>query len=240
MKTVTMVAALLMSAVSVWAGGVEVIPLVGLVHLDEQDLDTYYNYLAAVPVFRFWDAARFSETPLLTDDAPVSNESVAAASRLVVVGEASKAKVAETRDVYGVSAADTATVEGNVATVAGVLAGNWAQARDVVVAPYAPTGDKTAVASASYAAALASALNAPLLYTYTRRAPYETLSALRRLGARNVFVVDFGASCDDDLLATLAADGRCLGKRFARPDEVRSFVENHIRQSEIKNLPREA
>jgi len=240
MKKLTIITASVVAAACSWAGQGDIVPSVGLVHFDGQDVNTYYNYLAAVPVFRFWDAARLTEAPLLSDGAPIANEDGVAASRLVVVGNAPESKVDEVRAAYGVAAENTATLDGNVPSVAAELAGNWARARDVVVAPYAPGGDKDAVASASYAAALASAINAPLLYTYTKRAPYETLSALRRLGAKNVYVVDFGRTCDEEVIARIGAEGRNLGRRFARPGEVDSFVDTHLRQSENKNLPREA
>jgi hypothetical protein len=239
MKAFTIAAASLLSATFGWADEPAAVPLVGLVHLDEYDIDTYYNYLAAVPVFRFWDAARFREMPLLTDDVPITNRNDVAASHLVVVGEAAAGTVAEVRTAYGVPAADVSMLENNAVANAGIWAEHWARARDVVAAPYTSTGDKAAVASASYAAALASALNAPLLYTYPERAPYETLSALRRLGAKNVFVVDFDGSCSDDVLAKLAPDRLSIAQRFVRPNEVASFVKKRIRQSKIRHLPRE-
>jgi hypothetical protein len=237
MKTLALVTTSLVAVARGWAGDADVIPSVALVHVDGRDVDTYYNYLAAIPVYRFWDGGRATQAPLLTDEAPIPADSGAAASRLVVIGEAPEARVAEVRAAYGVSAAHTFTVDGAVPAVAGTMAENWARACDVVVAPYAD--DEAAVASASYAAALASALNAPLLYTCTNRVPYETLSALGRLGARNVFIVDFGPSCSETVLAGLVK-GRNLGRRFARPDEVSSFVEHTIRRGGIKNLPREA
>lgn len=243
MKTTTFVAISLAAAGLAWGAEAEVIPSVGLVHVDEKNADTYYNYLAAVPVFRYWDDVSLHQAPLLTDDPDTpcrEGDEDATTSYLVVIGDAREAKIAEARDAYSVSAGNVSTIEGDVVTVAATLSANWAQARDVVVAPYVPSGDKFAAASASYAAPLASTLNAPLLYTYTKRVPYETLSALRHLGAKNVFLVDFGGRCDAGVRAQLRGDGRNLGRKFDRPDDVTSFVENHLRSLRAKTLPRPA
>lgn len=243
MKTMTIVAISLAAAGLAWAAEAEVIPSVGLVHVDEKNADTYYNYLAAVPVFRYWDDVSLRQAPLLTDDPDTSygeGDEDAAASYLVVIGDAREAKIAEARGAYGVSAGNVSTIEGDVITVAATLSAKWAQARDVVVAPYVPSGDKVAAASASYAAALASSLNAPLLYTYTKRTPFKTLAALRRLGAKNVYVVDFGGKCRGGALENLSRENLYLRHTFKRADEVTSFVESHLRKERINTLPRGA
>jgi hypothetical protein len=240
MKAIAIIAILMTAAVNASAGEADVIPSVGLVHIDENDADTYYNYLAAVPVFRYWDEARMIEAPLLTDDALPHSENCPTASRLLVVGGAGSNEVETLSSAYGVSSNGIVEVNGSVPAVAASLASNWARANDVVVAPYSPSGDKAASASASYAAALASALNAPVLYTYTKRAPGETLSALRRLGAKNVYVVDFGGQCDEEVVEKLAGDGRHLRDTLDRPGDVDSLVDNILRSQKIKNLPREA
>ena len=242
MKAATMVAAFLAGAVSGLSSAAYVTPYVGLVHVDERDTDTYYYYLAAVPVFKYYDAGRRTETPLLTDDAerPVlPTEEGASASRLVAVGHPRTESVAAICRAFGVADDDVVTVEGEVPAVAAELAATWTRARDVVVAPYAHSPDATLAASGSYAAALASTLNAPLLFTYTKRLPPETLSALRRLGAKNLYLVDFGGRCHDGVRAPLKGDSRKFGRAFERPEEVVSFVEIHLRISRAK-APRPA
>jgi hypothetical protein len=242
MKALTLIA-LTFAAAGAPAHGTELIPSVGLVHVDESDVDTYYNYLAALPVFRYYDGGVCSATPLLTDvvdGGPTPTDEGLSASHLLVIGAARTESVDATREAFGVAASGVVSVDGEVPAVAAALATNWAQALNVVVAPYAPSADGTLSADASYAAALASALNAPLLFTYTKRVPPETLTALRRLGAKNVHLVDFGGRCDEGVRARLGAEGRFLGRTFDRPDEVTSFVEKHLRSSRPKGLPRSA
>ncbi|MGD8717903.1 MAG: hypothetical protein PVH29_03675 [Candidatus Zixiibacteriota bacterium] len=240
MKAIALIALIISASVNASATDDGTVASVGLVHIDDNDVDTYYNYLAAVPVFRYWDEARMTEAPLLTDDALPINENAPVASRLLVVGDAGSNDVDTVRATYGVSPNGIVEVDGDVPAVAAFLAGNWARANDVVVAPYSPSGNKAASASASYAAALASALNAPVLYTYTKRVPAETITALRRLGAKNVFVVDFGGQCDDETVEKLARDGRRLRDSLTRPADVDSLVDSVLRSQTINNLPREA
>jgi|GEM_PF-1695047 len=243
MKSLMTIAILSAAAAGTWAEETPGFDAVGLVHLDEANVDTYYNYLAAVPVFRYWNDVRFSKAPLFTDEptaADAIGEENPTALRLIVIGDADPAKITAVREAFDVAPNAVVTVQGDAAVVAATLATNWAQARDVVVAPYAPGGDKAAVASASYAAALASVLNAPLVYTYTKHLPYETSAALRSLGAKNVYLVDLGASCSGYVLEKLTADGRYLRAAFGRAGDVTAFVEKYLHGQQMKSLPRPA
>ncbi len=233
MKIVAAVITIVITAATAHAGDAFVFPSVGFVHYDAADVDTYYNYLAAVPAFNYADGGRFTRAPLPCDDPSASTASAEAAARataLVVIGGPGEGDVATARAAFGVSAANVARVDGDVFAVAAALAASWARAADVVVVPYVADADAASRAGAACAAALASTLNAPLLYTYPKRTPYETLAALRRLGARNIYLVEVGVSCDDGAEGQLAEDGRYVSRAFGDAAAVTSFISSRLRR----------
>jgi hypothetical protein len=211
---------------------------VGLVHVDATDADTYYNYLAALPVFRYADGATLAASPLRTDAAaitPAADEDSAPGATLWAVGGPDPETLDAALTDWGIDRGRVVEIKGDVFAVASGLALNWLEAREVVVAPYVPDGDAKAALSASYAAALAASLNAPLLYTYTGRTPDATVAALRRLGVRQVYVVDFADALDDNVLRTLGANGRYEPLRLTTTAAVDELAHARLRQAKAKS-----
>jgi len=200
----------------------------GLVHLDPARPDTLYNYFAAYPVFNYAAAGVIVREPFFTDDAQAPSEGLLA-RRLWLVGGPADAGARAAAAACGVAVKDAVRADGDVFAVAAALAANWLMARRVVVAPYIP-GDDKAPANAAWAAALAAALNAPLLYTYGARTPPETVAVLARLGAVEVFVVDLGDVCADDVLVRLGK-GRRAPRRFTRAADVEAFAQGEMKRA---------
>ena len=208
------------------AADVATIPAVGLVHVDAGTPETYFNYLAAVPAFHYAEGGRWVEHPLLTDgweDAEMEGT----AKVLWSIGSPSPATVDAARARFGVSPENTKVAAGDAFTVAATLSANWTAADDVVVAVYAPD-DARARTGAAYAAAVASTLNAPLLYTYAAWTPRETKTALARLGVKRVWLVDFGKACGA-ARENFAAYGVNVAAELNGPREVAPLLEARAR-----------
>lgn len=179
---------------------------VGIVHYDASEADTLFNYLAAVPAFNYADGGKYVREPLYADvEVPTA---VGGVTSLWVIGDADKEVVSEIRNGLGLPEEKVISARGDVFAVAATLALRWTRAREVVVAPYDGQPDGRARTNATYAAALAAALNAPLLYTHGGWAPAATLATLDQLGTKRVVVVDFTNSCGEDALRDLAGAGR--------------------------------
>jgi hypothetical protein len=210
------------------SGASSLISAVGLVHLDESNPDSFYTYLAAYPVFNYADHGVFVHDPLYADGAAVDAGTQAPAARMWTVGGPDENAVHAVSTAYNIPAGKVNAVTGDVCTVAATLAGNWTSARKVVVAPYVPGDGEQARTSGAYAAALAASLNAPLLFTYTGRTPTETVSALRRLGTVEVYVVDLDGSCSSDVLSKLG-EGRQEPRVFGTAADVNAFINTCVR-----------
>ncbi len=199
---------------------------VGLVHVDAANIDTFYYYLAATPVFVYADGGRFTDEPLLTDQGEYNAgaNALADGAALWAIGKPVGEKIDEVREAYRISADRVVAIDGDVFEVANKLALNWTAARAVVVAPYVPDGDARAAVSAVYAAKLASGLNAPLLFTYTGQTPSATTDALARVGAARVILIDIGGACAPEVVDALSGGGRNQARVITQTGDAASLL----------------
>ncbi|UCH79238.1 MAG: hypothetical protein JSU81_04625 [Candidatus Coatesbacteria bacterium] len=209
-------------------------PRLAVVHYDAVRLDSYYNYLAAVPVYLFHYENVCYFSPLVCDadleaadyfhgDLASYFGRVGPLQELAAVGDVPADVIEALRGTYGLPPNRVVRYAAtNPPALAAELAADWEYARAAVVAPYTENPNRDDYESAANGAALASALNVPLLYSRKSNVPRETLETLERLGVRELYMVEFG-----DFFGK-AVDNELLGRGYSYAQDFitrRQFVE---------------
>jgi len=208
----------------------------GIVHYDETDINTYYNYIAAIPAHVFHYQGNCYTSPLIADttgdwvnyfheDAAAYYNAEGGLKEIMAVGAVSDAVLNDLASKYGVSADHVIRLSASTpAEMAEKLARDWDHSDDAVLVPYAAAPTTDEYDGAANGAALAASLNAPLLFVDKNSVPEATLRALSRGGVKNVYLVEFGDFCGDAVNQQLTADGYVVSRDFVALGEFVLFM----------------
>ena len=197
------------------------LPRVNVVHIDEDETDTEYAFLTAIPMTIFHYDGNVYQSLLTTDhltDEPTQYiiddwatylGSWGGAADINFIGNVSDEIQTNLISTYGVSPDHVTNINGTPIGIANQIAiHDWKHSEYVILAPYEnPLVSENDIESVSNGASLASLYNAPLLLTEPTSLSTETLDVIASLGAQKAILIELGDSLNQEVNAQLLSAG---------------------------------
>lgn len=196
------------------------LPRVVVAHCDTSDNDTLLSALAAIPISVFHYNGKVYQSPLVADDLSIETtnfllddyvtylSSEGGVQQLILVGQVPAATQTQLMAQLGIGSSKLTRVLGSpIVTASQIATDEWTTSEYVVIAPYTASPGDMYCESAAAAAAIASDLNAPLLYTFSSGLPWQTKDAISAIHASKAIIVDYGSVLPSSIVSQLAAIG---------------------------------
>ena len=234
------------------------LPRVNVVHIDENDTDSEYNFLTAIPMTLFHydgyvyqsllttDKTSDPTTQYIIDDWEAYLETWDGASDINFIGDVPGFIQDALADKFGVDINHVSTITGTPISIANQIATHdWKSSDYVVLTPYIkPVVSEDDIESISNGATLASLLNAPLLLTEPSTISTETLAVIDALEVRKVILVEIGDTLLSGITNQLISAGLIIENDCVTREDVVSLTRSMTGQSTLcgilenwQNLP---
>jgi hypothetical protein len=234
------------------------LPRVNVVHVDNGDTDTEYNFLTTIPMTIFHYQGKVYQSLLTTDqttDKPTQYiiddwetylSEWGGATDINFIGDVPEDVKTALIDQYGVSQDHVSNIGGTPLAIANQIATHdWKHSDYVILAPYLnPVVSESDIESISNAASIASLYNAPLLLAEPSSISPETLAIIHSLGAQNAILVEIGDSLDQGIDTQLVNAGLSIENDCITQENVVSLVRTITGESTLcailqnwQNLP---
>ncbi len=222
------------------AGAVEELrplPRVTVFHYDEADNDMLFNSLAAIPMNVFHYDGKVYQSPVVADNLDTETtgylledwktylSTQGGVEWLEVIGPVPPDVEAQFRTLLGLTPAQVSHINGDPVGVAAEISHHdWVQSEYVVLAPYATEATEDHMESAAAAAAIASDLNAPLLYINANALPLATQTAITSLSASKAIIVDYGSVVQPNVISALQMIGVTVDENLTSTEAVIGYM----------------
>ena len=246
---VLLLAPCLVFANAPWNGvlkNVEVNPRINVVHVDTLDTNTYYYFLAAIPMAVFHYSDDVYSSLLITDyvwDQTISyllddwetylDQHPSSQRHANFVGGVPEAVQDEIRARFAITN-QVDTITGTPIEVAQKIAAkDWSYSEYVVIGPYKPALTDGDIESISNAAAIASLLNAPLLFTDVGSISEATLLTIGKLGASKAILLEINDVLSDGITSQLSAAGVTVVEDLTTTSQVVNSIRDKASRSTL-------
>ncbi|HVQ00245.1 MAG TPA: cell wall-binding repeat-containing protein, partial [Candidatus Thermoplasmatota archaeon] len=234
------------------------LPRVNVVHVADDNTDTEYNFLTAIPMSIFHYQGTLFKSLLTTDhtwDKPTGYviddwctylSGWGGASHINFIGDVPDNVTTAIMNQYGVGPDHASVINGTPIVIANKIAAHdWKRSDCVVIVPYYnPVISESDIESISNGASLASLYNAPLLLTEPTEISSETLSEIARLHATEAVLVEIGDSISQSVSNQLTNAGVTIDHDCLTEQDVVALVRSLTEASTLcairqnwQNLP---
>jgi hypothetical protein len=196
------------------------LPRITVVHIEETNPSTEYDFLASVPMTIFHHNTSVYQSLLISDsindlatdcireDFATYLDEWNGCQHINFIGNIPYTTKTSILTQFNTTWDNTVNITGDPLKVANTIAlHDWISSEKVIIAPYVPNPTPDEILSISNAAVIASLYNAPLLYTDPTGLSLETLEVIQNLGATNAFLVEV----NDTLQSTVTSQLQGLG-----------------------------
>jgi hypothetical protein len=234
------------------------LPRVNVVHINEADTDTEYNFLSAIPmtIFHYEDSVYQSmlttdqltdlPTQYIVDDWHTYVSGWGGAVDMNFIGEVPDVEKTELINKYGIQPSHISNISGTPISIANQIATHdWKTSEYVVIVPYLdPVSSESDIESISNGASLASLYNAPLLLTDPSSITSDTLVVIDSLEASKAILVEIGDTLPQGINSQLSTVGLSIENDCTTEESVVALVRSLTGQSTLcgilenwQNLP---
>ncbi|HEC77412.1 MAG TPA: hypothetical protein ENI33_09205 [Thermoplasmatales archaeon] len=235
---------------------VKFLPRVNIVHLEDADIDTEYNFLASIPMTVFHYNGTVYQSLLIPDTISMPVEYImedwktyldewGGVRHINFIGDVPEYKKIQFKNFYDVEWQNVTNITGNSFEVADLIAiHDWENSSRAIIAPYKQILSDDDIESISNAAVIASLYNAPLLFTSPSLMGQNTTNVLEELGVNSVVMVEIGDVINDTVDSQLASMGIAVEASLTTENSIISYIMNLTNQSMLcaiiynwQNLP---
>jgi hypothetical protein len=221
------------------------LPRVNIVHVSDDNTDTQYNFLTAIPMTLFHyegnvyhsllttDQTTDTTTQYIIDDWETYLSTWGGATDVNFIGGVSEDVKTAFMDQYDVPLDHVSTINGTPISIANQVARHdWKTSTYVVIIPYiASVNLEDDIESISNGASLASLYNAPLLLTAPDSLSSDTLEVIHKLNAQKAILVEIGDSISQGVTTQLQNAGLSIESDCTTEQDVVSLVRTITGQS---------
>ena len=215
------------------------LPRVTVVHLEESNISTEYDFLASIPMNIFHyntsvyqsllisDSQSDMATGYLREDFATYLKDWNGCQHINFIGDIPPATKASLMAEFNTSWNNSTNITGDPLTVANEIAlHDWTSTEKVIIAPYIPSPTSDDIHSISNAAVIASLHNAPLLYTDPAGLSPETLTVIQDLEATSALLVEINDTLSSTITMQLQGINILLEADFTSPSMVVTHIMN--------------
>lgn len=214
------------------------LPRVNVVHIDEEETDSEYNFLTAIPMTIFHYDGKVYQSLLTTDhiaDKPTEYmiddwatylNTWDGATDINFIGDVPDVEKTLLINKYGISPDHISNINGTPLSIANQIASHdWKTSDYVVIVPYLnPVSSESDIESISNGASLAALYNAPLLLTEPNSISEETLAVIDSLDVHKAILVEIGDSLSQGINTQLITAGLSIESDCITQENVVSLV----------------
>lgn len=214
------------------------LPRVNVVHMNEDDTDSEYNFLTAIPMTVFhYDGYVYQSllttdkitdltTQYMVDDWETYLSTWDGATDINFIGDVPDFEKNLLINKYGVDPNHISTINGTPLSIANKIATHdWKKSDHVIIVPYFdPVISESDIESISNGASLASLFNAPLLLTEPSSISSDTLAVIDSLEAKKAILVEIGDSLPQGITNQLIAAGLSIESDCVTQENIVSLV----------------